>query len=107
MFEYILNKIILKACVIALIGMVVAAPQSIQQPRQVAPGPANFQSDQRPVGANEEAKDLQGAGSIGYGYYGGYPYSGYSSAYYGSYPHFGYGGKYFTIFTHSKHYLIL
>lgn len=37
----------------------------------------------------EQAKDLETAGSIGYGYYGGYPY-GYSSLYYGGYG--GYGG---------------
>lgn len=88
---------------VALIAMVAGAPQSIQQPRQVAPGSANFGPDQRPAGANEEAKDLQGAGSIGYGYYGGYPgYGGYSSSYYGSYPHFGYGGMFYCLLIHSK-----
>lgn len=78
---------------LAFVGFVAAAPQSTQQ-RQIVPGPAPVNGEQRAVGANpEQAKDLESAGSIGYGYYGGYPYSGYSSSYYGGYPSYGgYGG---------------
>lgn len=82
----------------ALIAVVAALPkpQSVQQPSQIVPAPANFNQEQVRAGAAPEgaAKDLQGSASIGYGYYGGYPYGGYGgySSFYGGYPGFGYGG---------------
>lgn len=84
---------LLQVLALACVAVAAAAPQSIQQ-HQIVPGPAPVNGEQRAAGANpEQAKDLETAGSIGYGYYGGYPYGGYSSLYYGGYPSFGgYGG---------------
>lgn len=84
----------------ALIAVAAALPQpqSVQQPNQIVPAPANFNQEQGRAGAAPEgaAKDLQGSASIGYGYYGGYPgYGGYYGGYggfYGGYPGYGYGG---------------
>lgn len=57
----------------ALIAVAAAIPrpQSVQQPSQAVPAPANFNPEQGRAGAPEEGKDLQGSASIGYGYYGG------------------------------------
>lgn len=93
------NKICaLQIFALACVAVAAAAPQSIQQ-RQVVPGPAPLVHGEQGAAAGvnpEQAKDLETAGSIGYGYYGGgYPYGGgYSSSlYYGGYPSFGgYGG---------------
>lgn len=75
----------------------IPAPQSVQQPSGIVPAPARFNPEQQQqrasAGSPEESKDLQGAASYGYGYYGGggYPYGGYGySSFYGGYP--GYGG---------------
>lgn len=77
--------------VVALFALVSAipAPQQPAARQPIAPHPAGAApAPADDLEAASEDKDLKGASSFGYGYYGGYP--GYYGGYYG-YPGYGYG----------------
>ncbi|XP_065086263.1 uncharacterized protein LOC135708183 isoform X2 [Ochlerotatus camptorhynchus] len=74
--------------VVALFAIVSAipAPQQPAARQPIAPGAGPAPADD--LDAGSEDKDLKGASSFGYGYYG---YPNYYGGYYGGYPGYGYG----------------
>ncbi|XP_055627691.1 scale keratin-like isoform X2 [Toxorhynchites rutilus septentrionalis] len=92
-------KVTILFVVVALLALVSAIPAPQQPARQpIAPGPVGAAPADDLEAASED-KDLKGASSYGYGFYGGYPgyyggYYPYSYSYGYGYPYYRYGGLY-------------